>query len=122
MIELNNVLLKEILRKESGTGKSGKEWQRQTFVVEIGGQYPKTIAADLWNDKVDWLGASKEGDMVSVKLDVDSSSFNGKYFTNVRCFNFKNHSETTGAKQHNTPTQKVSENIKSEEKEEGLPF
>ena len=36
---------------ESGTSKNGKEWKKQSIVIETDGQYPKKICFSIWNTK-----------------------------------------------------------------------
>ena len=63
----------KVLPKMTGQGAKGS-WQKQQFVIETEGQYPKKIAFDLWGDKVD--KCPKEGDMVTVGYNAESREYN----------------------------------------------
>ena len=41
-----------ILPLRSGTGKSGKQWRSQEFVIETDWKYPRKMCATLFNDKI----------------------------------------------------------------------
>lgn len=70
-----------ILPLEKGVGKtSGKEWSKQTAVITYGDQYPKSMAFDMFGDRIKDL---KVGDTITVKFDVDSREYNGKWYTNI---------------------------------------
>jgi len=71
-----------ILPVQSGEGKNGA-WVKNTYIVETGGQYPKKVAVCVWGDKLPIL---KEGQEVDCSIDLESKEFNGKWFTEVRCF------------------------------------
>ena len=45
-----------ILPLRSGTGKSGKQWRSQEFVIETDGKYPRKMCATLFNDKIKSCG------------------------------------------------------------------
>ena len=70
-----------ILAEEGGEGKNGP-WKKQCFVIETGDKYPKKIAFDLWNDKIDEFKIV-EGETVTVSINIESREYNGRWFTNV---------------------------------------
>jgi len=73
-----------ILPLEKGTGKtSGKEWSKQTAVITYGDQYPKNMAFDMFGDRIKEL---KVGDTITVKFDVESHEYNGKWYTNINAW------------------------------------
>ena len=43
---------------QSGVSKNGNNWQRQDFVLEIPGQYPKKVAFSVMNSNIQnlWIG------------------------------------------------------------------
>jgi hypothetical protein len=69
-----------ILEVQTGEGKNG-EWKKGGYVVETDGDYPKKVAIDLFNDKLD--NCPKVGDIVTSHLNIESREFNGKWYTNV---------------------------------------
>jgi len=41
---------------QSGVSKNGNNWQRQDFVLEIPGQYPKKVAFSVMNSNI-WISS-----------------------------------------------------------------
>lgn len=58
----------------------------QEFLIETSGEYPKKIMLQA-NEKIRpyimRMGAGASG---SFKFDCESKEFNGKWFTNIKCF------------------------------------
>lgn len=75
----------QVLEKATGQGKNGP-WEKQEYVLETEGQYPKKVCFEIWGaDKVNQF-AVREGETVNVSFDLDSREFNGKWYTNVRAW------------------------------------
>lgn len=75
-----------VLPVQSGTSKSGNEWAIQTFVVETEEQYPKKTAIEIFGrEKIDKF-AIKEGERVSVGINIDAREYNGRWFNEVRAW------------------------------------
>ena len=72
------------LEVQKGEGKNG-EWQKQEFVIETSGEYPKKVCLNVWGaEKVENLTKyQKVGDNVKCSIEIESREFNGKYYTNV---------------------------------------
>lgn len=83
-MEITGKLIKK-LEPISGEGKNGT-WTKQTFVIETEGQYPKQIAFDCFNDKCELIRNRIIGEQLTVKFDLESREYNGKYFTNVNAY------------------------------------
>jgi hypothetical protein len=78
------------LEVESGTSKAGKEWKKQSFVIDNGNQYnPEVCFSCFGDDKLDMLSSHKEGSEVEVYFNVSSREFNGKYYHNLDAWNIK---------------------------------
>ena len=107
-MEISGVIV-AILPIETGTGKTGNEWKKQTAVLETEGQYPKKVAFDTFGDKIKDLNV---GDKVTVGIDIDSREYNGKWYTNIGAWKV----EVTAAV--NTPEQPSSNN----DEKPDLPF
>ena len=66
---------------QSGVGKSsGKEWHKQTAVLQTSEQYPKSIAFDMFNDRIIPL---QVGQSVHVQISIESREYQGRWYTNV---------------------------------------
>jgi len=82
-MELKGNFIK-LIETKTGVGKNGN-WEAQTFMIEVPGQYPKRPVFELFNN-ADAIAGLKEGDQVTVSFDLDSSEWNGKYFSKVKAF------------------------------------
>ena len=61
------------LSVESGTSKAGKEWKKQSFVVDTGAQYNPEVCFQLFGeDKIQMLSSHNEGDQVEVSFNLSS--------------------------------------------------
>lgn len=74
-------IITNVLPVQSGVGKSsGKEWHKQTAVLQTSEQYPKSIAFDMFNDRIIPL---QVGQSVHVQISIESREYQGRWFTNV---------------------------------------
>lgn len=80
--------IKAVGQVQSGTSRSGKQWQKVEFVVEeMGNQYPSTIALTLFGDKVnEFQGLLAVNTQVNAKFDAQVREYNGRWFTNLNCW------------------------------------
>ena len=61
------------LSVESGTSKAGKEWKKQSFLLDTGAQYNPEICFQLFGDeKIEILNHHNEGDEVEVSFNLSS--------------------------------------------------
>ena len=76
--------IEKILPVESGTSKAGKEWKKQSFVVNTGAEFNPTVCFGVFGDeKIAAMANHKEGDSVEVLFNLSSREFDGKYYHNV---------------------------------------
>lgn len=76
----------QLLPTEVGTRKNGGQWNKQGYIVEYGDdKYPKQVAVYLWGDLATnnplTLGAEVELD-----VDLESREYNGRWYTEVKCW------------------------------------
>jgi len=83
-----------VLPIETGTGKNGKEWKKQTFAIETESQYPKKVAFEVWNDQISNLEGV--GTEVVVKYDAESREYNNKWYTQLKAYNIVTTRSTAG--------------------------
>ena len=102
--------VKSILPLESGVSKSGKEWKKQSILIDTGGDFNNEIAVSAFGDKIDSMNKLEIGMEVSVLCNVYSREYNGRYFHNIDGYFFTNQSN------------KSSDKITNGEAEEDLPF
>ena len=84
--------LVEKLELETGTSKAGKEWQKQTVVIDTGGEFNNIIAVSAFGDKVAKMNMLEEGMTVGILCNVYSREYNGKYYHNIDGYHFTNQS------------------------------
>ena len=76
--------VKAVLPATSGVSAKNREWKSQEFVVEEAGvQYPQSIVAQVFNDKIQIPAV---GDFVTVKLNASANEWNGKYFQKLNAW------------------------------------
>jgi hypothetical protein len=75
--------IKSILPMESGTSKAGKQWNKQSLVVDTGDQFNPDVCITFFGDKSDLLQHVSTGQNVTVHINVSSREFNGKWYHNI---------------------------------------
>jgi hypothetical protein len=73
----------KVLNTETGTTKTGKDWNKKSFVVQTEDKYPKDVCFTLFGDKVELLSRHKVGSKVEVHFNLSSREYNGKYYHNI---------------------------------------
>ena len=115
----------EMLPEQTGQGKTGNTWRKQSFVIEtMDTQYPKKVCIDVWGDNIDTLNAFKTGDIMHVNMDVESREYNGRWFTNVKAWRIEKKQDSSGPQggQDNPPLPSVEDIPTSAEPTDDLPF
>lgn len=73
-----------ILEIESGMSKAGKEWKKQSFVVDTGAQFNPLVCFSLFGEeKINMLRDYGNGQEVEVAFNISSRDFNGKWYHNI---------------------------------------
>ena len=76
--------LESKLTVEKGTSKAGKEWVKQTIIINNGDQYnPQTAISFFGDEKVKMLEKFAEGKEVVVGVNISSKEFNGKWYNQI---------------------------------------
>lgn len=119
----------QILPIESGTSKAGKDWKKQSFVIDTGDQYNPLVCFSLFGDeKIRILGNFGSGQEVEVSFNLSSREYNGKWYHNIDAWKI----DALGAASANgnTPPPPSEEpnpsfdasNLSGDEEEDDLPF
>tara|TARA_R100000963_G_C4597093_1_gene72128 strand:- start:393 stop:722 length:330 start_codon:yes stop_codon:yes gene_type:complete len=87
----------EFLDIESGTSKAGKEWQKQSVVIDTGEDFNNIIAVSAFGDKVQKMNMLKKGMTVAILCNVYSREYKGKYYHNIDGYHFTNQSDNAKA-------------------------
>ena len=94
-LNISGIVL-NILPLQSGTSKAGNQWQKQDFILETGGQYPRKVCVCLFGDNVDKFPLAV-GQSVTASVDIESREFNGRWYTDVRAWNVVYNGQQQGA-------------------------
>ena len=108
-MEVTGKLVK-ILDLETGVSKAGKEWKKQSILIDTGGDFNNEICVSAFGDKLEQMLKLEVGMKVSVLCNVYSREYNGRYFHNIDGYFFTNQSN------------KSSDKIQNGEAEEDMPF
>jgi hypothetical protein len=109
-MEVTGTVLRK-LELETGTSKkSGKEWKKQSIVIDTGGEFNNEVCVSAFGDKLEQMHKLEVGMEVSVLCNVYSREYNGRYFHNIDGYFFTNQSN------------KSSDKIQNGEAEEDMPF
>ncbi len=76
--------ISKILPLETGISNAGKEWKKQTVVIDTGDEFNNIVAVSAFgDDKIKRLDKLKEGMKVSILCNVYSREYNGKFYHNI---------------------------------------
>lgn len=94
-LNISGVVL-NVLPLQTGTSKAGNQWQKQDFILETGGQYPRKVCICLFGDNVEKFPLAV-GQSVTASVDIESREFNGRWYTDVRAWNVVYNGQQQGA-------------------------
>ena len=95
-MEVTGKLVKK-LELETGTSKAGKEWQKQSIVIDTGNDFNNEVCVSAFGDKLKQMNKLEVGMEVSVLCNVYSREYNGRYFHNIDGYFFTNQSNKSKA-------------------------
>ena len=75
-----------VLPERSGVSQRGNQWRSISYVLETQDQYPKKLAFDVTNDKIDQLNIQL-GEILTVQFDINAREYNGRWFNSVNAWN-----------------------------------
>jgi hypothetical protein len=74
-----------VLEEQRG-GNAGREWIKQSFVIEVPGRFPKRVCFVAWGDQVDKVKDLLEGDYIKVSFDLESREYAGRWYTDAKAW------------------------------------
>lgn len=80
-MEIEGIVYK-ILPVQSGTSARG-EWQKREVVFELPDDRGRKVCVTFFGERAADAASMKEGDKVSVSVNIESREYNGKWYTNV---------------------------------------
>ena len=82
-MEITGKLIKK-LDLEQGTSKNGKEWEKQSFIVETRNEYNKDVCISAFGeDKIKQLNKLNIGDKVSILCNIYSREYKGRWYNQI---------------------------------------
>ena len=75
-----------VLPERSGVSQRGNQWRSISYVLETQEQYPKKLAFDVTNDKIDQFNI-QFGEILTVQFDINAREYNGRWFNSVNAWN-----------------------------------
>ena len=94
-LNISGIVL-NILPLQTGTSKAGNQWQKQDFILETGGQYPRKVCICLFGDNVAKFPL-QVGQSVTASVDIESREFNARWYTDIRAWNIVYNGQQQGA-------------------------
>ena len=111
--------LVKTLEIESGTSKAGKEWKKQSFIIDTGSQFNPEICFNLFGEeKISMITDIQNGEEIEVSFNLSSREYNGKYYHNIDAWRINKTASTMPNESENKspfPSEEDSE-------EDDLPF
>ena len=86
-MEVKGKLVKK-LAVESGVSKSGKEWRKQSILIDTGGEFNNEVCVSAFGDKIDSMNKLEYDMEVKILCNVYSREYNGRYFHNIDGYHF----------------------------------
>jgi hypothetical protein len=99
-MEVTGKLVKK-LDLETGVSKAGKEWKKQSILIDTGNDFNNEVCISAFGDKVGQMNKLEVGMDVSVLCNVYSREYNGRYFHNIDGYFFTNQSNKSSDKIQN---------------------
>jgi len=112
--------IEKFLDVEKGTSKDGKEWQKQSYLVETTEQYNNLCCLEVFGtEQVEKLTKyNKVGDNVKVQFNVKTNEWKGKYYTSLQSWRIEKVENLEIPKPH---FEEVGEDLNEKEPDD-LPF
>lgn len=80
-----------------GTNKAGKEWKKQSFLIDTGDQYRPQVCFECFGEnKVEMLNSFGVGETVKVHFNLSSREYNNNYYHNVDAWRIESTVSTEG--------------------------
>ncbi|MBE6209336.1 MAG: DUF3127 domain-containing protein [Rikenellaceae bacterium] len=80
-----NGLVYKILPVQSGTSARG-EWQKREIIIEQPDEFNRKVCVTFFGDKAAEAANLREGDKVSISINIESREYNGRWYTNVNAW------------------------------------
>ena len=101
-------VVKKINEIQSGVSKAGKEWKKQTFVIDTGDQYNPDVCFSVFGeDKLEMVSKLKLNEKVTVHFNLSSREFNGSWYHNIDAWRIEKGEKTETMDQQNAVKEEI---------------
>lgn len=120
---MSELVIKGTIKSIGDVQVVSETFKKVEFVVLTDDKYPKNVAFQVINDKIDdFIKYNSEGQVVEVKFNAESKEFNGRWFTNLNAWRV----QSVGNDSQQAPQQQAPAAVQSVPLAEGdkdqLPF
>lgn len=84
-MELKGTII-QVFDEQNGISKKGDTWRIQPFLLETDDQYPRKVYIEVFGDERIKNAHINRGAHVDVGIDVESTEYNGRWYTKVRAW------------------------------------
>jgi len=109
-MEVKGKLVKK-LAVESGISKSEKAWQKQTCVIDTGGDFNNEVAVSAFGDKLALMNKLEVGMEVKILCNVYSREYKGKYYHNIDGYHFTQNFISGASLEYSTTPPSIDEDM-----------
>lgn len=87
-MELTGTII-AVMPAQSGTSqRTGNQWMRQEYVLEVPAQYPKRMAFSIFGeDRIKQFALQQGEQQVTIQFDIDAHEYQGRWFNEIRAYN-----------------------------------
>lgn len=87
-MELTGTIIAVMPAQSGVSARTGNPWMSQEYVIEVPGQYPKKCVFRIFGeDRIKQFNI-QQGVTGTVQFDIDAHEYNGRWFNEVRAYNF----------------------------------
>jgi hypothetical protein len=109
-MEVKGKLVKK-LAVESGVSKSGKEWRKQSIVIDTGGEFNNEVCVSAFGDKMDSMNKLEYDMEVKILCNVYSREYKGKYYHNIDGYHFTQNFISGASVEYSTTPPSIDEDM-----------
>tara|TARA_Y100000593_G_scaffold51872_1_gene97435 strand:- start:158 stop:469 length:312 start_codon:yes stop_codon:yes gene_type:complete len=80
---------KKLLKLESGVSKAGKEWKKQSFILDTLNEYNPDLCIDAFGERLNDIQNIEEGSLIECDINISSREWKEKWFTSASLFKIR---------------------------------
>ena len=111
----------KVLPVVKGTSARG-EWVKQDVVFDLPGEFSRKACVSFWGDKAEDAAKLREGEQLTISVNIESREFNGRWFTELRAWKINRKMETAAAPSTDFPPIMVDDMSYKNDTVDDIPF